>query len=330
MPAISNLVYGTVQSTELRYFTGGLVGRRVGAAWAIGPILRDGHVRQLGPIPDERMCEVAAQVGIKVLGTSEITLDDPHLPSHIWKPSIEPASARFTPADRWGLISNNARIAGDDTYAELARYVEVSLRAAGIRLRDAADQYHRQLVAGLHRGQGVDLRFKNVSQQDLHVAFHSLLAELGAARDYLASIVARELDGINTSIDSLAKLVAWTKKQANAGARQHALVAPLLEGVAEEATDRWMYELTDYRNTFLHREPLGARNNDNWLLITTVSTSFGTVHRLRFNLPRRRETDDSTDALDKFAHIYGRMQGVADFLADNARFPDTPLTFTSE
>ncbi|MFM0191368.1 hypothetical protein PQR25_36785 [Paraburkholderia nemoris] len=329
MPEVHNLEFGTVQSFQLIYFTGGLLGRQTGNSWTIGPMLRDGRVVHLGPVPDGQVPELAKQLGVSMLGTSQITLDDPNLPFHIWTPIIGRPSGRFAPADRWGLISNNARAAHDEAYANLARYVEVSLRAADIRLRDAADHYHRQLFAALHRGQSVDLRFKNISEQDLHAAFHSLLAELGAARDYLSSITAREVDGADTSVDSLARLVAWTNKQANKSARQHPDVALLLEGMDEGANDRWMHELTQYRNAFLHREPLGARSGDNWLIIAASDTQHGPVHMLRFNLPRHAETDPLIDALDKFVHLYSRMQGLAGALADRARYPDTPVTFVA-
>src|SRR2546421_4578504 len=79
------------------------------------------------------------------------------------------------------MISSQARLAGDSDYGGLARNLAVSLRAAGLQIRNASDEYHKQLLAGLASGQSVGRRFQNVPMDDLHLTFHSALAEMASA-----------------------------------------------------------------------------------------------------------------------------------------------------
>lgn len=209
---VTNLRYGSVQTADEMHFTGGIRGHRSGDGWSIFTILNEGKLKHLCPVPDAQIRQVANDLDVTLLGVNEIVLDDPNLPSHIWHTRLSKRSKGLSAADSWGTISSHARIAKDNDYADLARNISISLRAADIRLRDASNEYHRQLVAGLARGVVTEQRFTNIALSDLHLAFHSLLAEMGAARDYLSAIVGHHVKAPN-NIDSLARLITWVEKK---------------------------------------------------------------------------------------------------------------------
>jgi hypothetical protein len=137
------------------------------------------------------------------------------------------------------MISSSARAAGDEGYARLARSLSVSLRAAGLQLRNASDEYNKQLEAALARGQQVEIRYSNLPMDDLHLAFHALLSEMASARDYLARVAGRRVNAPD-NIDALARLRQWTERPINSAALNDTLVQRLLETSEATASDPWL------------------------------------------------------------------------------------------
>ncbi|WP_124894139.1 hypothetical protein [Burkholderia sp. Bp9090] len=324
----TNIKYGTTQATQVVHFSGGIRGFRVPQGWIVQPVHRDEKFHQIGPVPADRITQLANDLSITLLGINEIIRDDPNLLSQIWHPMVVRGSGALWGADRWGAISNQARNANDDDYANLARNVAISLRAADIRLRDASDQYHRQLVAALARGEAVNLRFSNISLSDLHLAFHSLLTEMAAARDYLSAIVARHVDAPR-KIDSHARLIDWAHKPVNAHALSHQLITPLIDGWREDTPDRWLFDLGEYRNWFLHREPMGAGGIERGVAIFVTETRFGPVHKVRLDMPIRQGSDEKVEALDRFVYLYGRIQALSEQIAAGAKYASEPPSFVA-
>lgn len=328
MIEVESLKYGSVHTTHEMHFTGGIRGHRAGGGWNIGPILRDGKLQYLDPVPDAHIRQVASDLDVALLGINEIVFDDPNLPSHIWRPVLPKRSNAFSASDAWGAISSHARIARDDDYADLARNVSISLRAADIRLRDSSDEYHRQLVAGLARGAIVGRRFANIALSDLHLAFHSLLAEMGAARDYLSAIVARHVNA-PAKVDCLARLIDWVGKEANSHLCSHPMLIPFFAGWSDNAPDRWLFDLGEYRNTFLHREPFGANGIERGVAICATETRFGAVHTLKLDIPVQRGAKGMIEALNRFVLIYGHLQMLAEQIGDHAKYPSTLPSFVA-
>lgn len=324
MIEVSNITYKTVPAIEEMHFTNGIRGYRTNEGWHIRPLLREGEIKEFGPIPDSDIGEVSRNLGVILLGINEITLDNPYLSSQVWRSMTMKSPSQFSPADRWGSISNHARIASDDDYANLARNVAISLHAADIRLRDASDAYHQQLLSALASGTPVNRRFTNISLSDLHLAFHSLLAEMGAARDYLSTIVAMHVSAPK-KIDSLARLVEWAKKPINAHSLEHEQISPLIEGWENDRVDRWLFEMGEYRNTFLHREPMGAKGIEQGVMISSDETSFGLIHKLRLDIPSQKTEEGLIEAFDRFVHLYSRLQKLADQIATSANYSSSPI-----
>jgi len=317
----------TVQIVDELHFTGGLRGRRQGSGWLIGPLRVDGAFVEMGPVPETHISIVAAELRVRAFGADETLLGDPHLPTRIWRPFVGLEATSGLPTELWGNIAHHAAAAADEDYSALARYVSVCLRASDIRLRDISDGYGAQLLSALTNGAEVGHPFENIPLADLHLAIHSFVAEMGAARDYLAAIVGRQL-GAPTSKDSLARLIDWLGADARRTAASQPAAVALTRGWAD-AEDPWLKQLTDYRNLFLHRGPMGARGFESAPRLAASATRHGEVRTLVLPIPRRLEGPDTVDALTQFVRLHWQMFQLAADLAAVASYASTPIVITS-
>ncbi|MGC1779286.1 MAG: hypothetical protein WBB34_15195 [Xanthobacteraceae bacterium] len=313
----TDIKYGTTQHREYLHMTGGLLGVKAKGGWLIGPLPGEAGPRHIGPIFDAQIAGACQRLGTSVFGADEVSETDPLLPSRVWTPILGIPRLEHQPADTWAWVEHAARIAGDDDYAALAQNISVTLRAAGIRLRDASDQYHRQLVAALNRKKPPG-RFQNIPMTDLHLAFHSLLAELASARDYLASIAGNHVSA-PASIDALSRLTAWIKKPARSASHEP-LIAALLDACDETKPNPWLDDLSSYRNMFLHNEPLGTNEHARWLSLVETTTILGKVMLIEMQIPVRSGLSQTCEALRRFVDLHARMYRLADFGAQNAKY----------
>jgi hypothetical protein len=323
---ITGLTRSQATVTDELHFTGGLRALRFGGGWQIGPLLREGALGAATGIPEAEIGGLGNAMGVRLFGADEITAHDPNLPARIWTPLLGPPLLAHSASDTWGMIKSSARIAGDGAYAGLASNLTVSLRAAGLQLRNASDEYHKQLMAALDSGRGVGVRFKNLPMIDLHLAFHSVLAEMASARDYLAQVAARRVDA-PSRIDALNRLKDWADKPANSAARDDVLMLRLFEAANDTTSDPWLSDITEYRNLFLHREHIGATAE--WLVVEERESPAGTVRTIRMEINTRPGAASKCDALDRFVDLYGRLCRLADFAATLAPHAATPPAFAA-
>jgi hypothetical protein len=306
--------------------TGGLRGVRSVEGWLIGPVQSQTNARQLGPVRDEQVGSVCKDLGVMVFGADEISHHERLLPTRIWTPLLGLPRLHHQAADTWALIAGVAKLKGDSGYASIAANISYSLRAAGMRLRDASDEYHRQLLAALERGQPFSLRFQNVAVLDLHLAFHSLLAELASARDYLATSVARRI-GAPDKIDALSRLSDWLKKSKNLSFKSDPVVLAFLHGYDGDSADPWLFDLSEYRNLFLHREPLGTNEHARWLVLKEHVNAHGVTPMIQMLVPADSKSIATCEALGRFVEIHVKMCRFADFAASFAPYKAEPLHF---
>lgn len=308
----------STMSTDQLHITGGLRGFRVQGGWAVGPLMYEGVPRFVGPYNEMEVQALCADLGIEAFGTDQIDLSDAELPFRKWHPIIPTTGLQS--AEKWQAIYHAARQHGDDAYAKLSRNLSASLRAAGIRLRDASDEYHRQLRAALKQGVKPNLNFGNVALDDLHLAFHSLLAEMASARDYFSAIAGMHVDA-PIPVDSLGSLLKWVKAAPNEHCLSHPFVAPLVAFGDRAAEDRWLYDLSEYRNLFLHREPMGVGLGEDGVFIAEHPSQLGVVHTLRMEIPVHQGASQRVEALERFLYLYRRLLELLGRLADQARYP---------
>lgn len=305
----------TTAAAEL-HITGGA--RAVSAPekhWSWFPVLQEGRVTQLSPLPSNRIDALANELKATLFGGDQISGLEGPLVSRIWTPLDGRHSGEPQPADLWGAISSNADKAGDERYADLAEYISFSLRAAGIRLRDASDRYHEQLMAAIQEGRKPGEKYSNIPMDDLRLAFHSVLSELASARDYLAASLAYKL-GAPEKIDALAPLARWLRAPAQSDVSHGPILSEMLEAYDREGSDPWLWELTDYRNRFTHREPIGG-GAARWLRYVDMQRNGFTVPLIE--LPLSSE-EGEPDALGHFVGFYRRMTKLLGKAAANAPF----------
>src|SRR3546814_17222093 len=84
----------------------------------------------------------------------------------MWYPLSATTQRIQAAADLWSNVSQNHDEHADPKDVSLARYLSFSLRAAGIRIRDASDQYHKQLRAAVREKSQDGNRFSNVPRSE--------------------------------------------------------------------------------------------------------------------------------------------------------------------
>jgi hypothetical protein len=326
---VTNILQGLVQVRDTLHITGGIRGWATREGWLLGPVLGAAASSVvIGPVPETDLKAICQELGLAAFGKDQISQTEPLLPARVWTPILGPPRLTHQPADTWAWMVAAAQAAGDSDYGALARKVSFSLRAAGVRLRDASDEYHRQLTAALARKQPSGRRFRNIPMTDLHLAFHSLLSEMGSARDYLATIAARRIHA-PAAIDAMSRLAHWTRKPAGRGAMADPLVAAMLDGWDETKPDPWLYELGEYRNLFLHREPLATNQAGRWLSVAERVSSSHRVMVVQMEIQSRPGSQQMCDALDRFADLHGRMCRLADFAVTHAKYSPQVASFVA-
>jgi hypothetical protein len=323
---ITGLVRGTTVVREELHFTGGVRALQGNDGWQVGPLLREGTIHAVGSILDQQIGGLGHAMGLTLFGANRISGFDKPLPTRIWTPLLGPPPLKHSASDSWGMISLQARMAGDGDYGGLASNVSVSLRAAGLQLRNASDEYHKQLLAALTSGRSIGTRFRNAPMDDLHLAFHSVLTEMASARDYLAQVAARRV-GAPDDVDALNRLKAWLKKSVNASALNDALVTRLTEASDTSAPDPWLADITSYRNLFLHREHMGAMAK--WLVMEERESPVGPVRTIMMEIDTRPGAETTCDALHRFVDLYARLCRLADFATTLAPYAVTPPAFVA-
>jgi hypothetical protein len=201
-----------------------------------------------------------------------------------------------------------ARVGGDQRFSNLARYVSVSVHAAGVRLRDLANAHHEQLRWALIEGKKPGLRFSNTAMADLHLAFHSLAGELYSARDHLAHIAAIGC-AAPEKVDGMGRLEEWLAKPVNATAARNPLVALLFANMGTKNTPGWLRILGELRNTIMHRQPMGANLAAGGLCVAESMARTGPVRAIR--LVPMNAAIQGTDPFVELVELYKQFETLA-------------------
>ena len=293
------------------------------------PVLVGGEAKALAPQPINRISSLANEIGGTLFGGDQISEINTPLPSRAWTSLPQNSDGKMSPADRWSAISGNADKAGDERYSTAASHIAHSLRAAGIRLRDASDGYHSQLMAAIEGGRAPGKRFSNIPMRDIQLAFHSVLSELASARDYLASALGCQL-GAPERIDGLNRLDDWLSAAARLHHRAEPVVSDFLAAYDATSADPWLFELTQYRNLFLHRQPLGGSDSGRWLTYREIDRPGFKVPVIEMPLGDDDPSAPGRDALLRFIELYRKLTEFFGKAATSAPHPDTLPHFVAE
>jgi hypothetical protein len=280
----------------------------------------------LGVVPDNRLTGLTLELGQEVFGLEERHIDS-EVPTRVWRPA---PSTGFQAADQWGFVASHASRAGDEEYAQLAASISTALRAVGFQFRNVSDCYHAQLLGALKRKTEPGREFANIHLSELHIACHGLTAEMGSARDYIASLAARRV-GAPARIEALNRLAEWAVKPANSVAASDSLVSTLVAAFDANGPDPWLWELGEYRNTFLHRLPLGLSESARRLTVCEHVTRHGPAHTLRMAIEAPIGSGRLDDALSRFVKLGARLERLAQYAVGFARYPaELPLVIVSQ
>ncbi|MFC3816621.1 hypothetical protein [Lysobacter sp. GCM10012299] len=282
---------GTVLATDVFHFTGGIIGRPlVAGGIVIGPIGGPTGPQYIGPMSFAEACVAASDAGSYFMGTNQIHANDGPERSEFWYPNLGSEGAQRQSSDTWSAIAYTASTAGDSVSSELARYLAMSMRCAGWRLREVSRLHNEQLEWALISGRKSGSRFSNIAIFELHLAIHSLLGELCAARDYLAHIAAIRV-GAKAGTDCLAWLQRWLAKPANAQALDDPLITLLREASGDAASPGWLMDLGELRNRVTHRQPMAANPDVTALWLREIATRKGMMATIRL-APSRSASEE--------------------------------------
>lgn len=310
----------TTQGIVELHLTGGVRAIEDGnRRWIWHPVLSGGTVQALEALPINRIDQHAGRVGLLLFGGDQQSGLEGSLVSRSWTPLNGAHDGTLQPADLWGAIAGNADKAGDEAYARVARYISFTLHAAGIRLRDASDGYRAQLLHAVEMNCQHGRRYANIPMRDIQLAFHSVLSELASARDYLAKLLAGRL-GAPQKVDAMRSFAAWLDKAQQAHLRSEPVVAEMLAAYDATSADPWLHQLTEYRNIFTHRQPMGSTGRPQCMVYEIVTVSDIEYPRITLPLSDGDAAAHGQDALTRFVGLYRSMISLSKLAAANAPY----------
>lgn len=318
----TNTRVSTVRCTETPYFTGGLFAQPVeGGHLALVPTGANergltGYIASWSDILKLTELSDSALVGVNQKFEGE-----GYAPDEVWQPSTNRSNRGFQAAEAWGAISYQAHCNNDATYAAVARYLSITIHAAGFRLRDVARTHHSQLGWALLEKRKPGSRFSNVAMTDLYLAFHSLASELCSARDHLAKIAIIQCNA-KSSIDGMARFEDWLTKPINMDAASEPLTALLLSVYGTKTEPGWLRTMGDVRNEMVHRQPMAANPKTAFLLFSEKTTPAGPVYTIRLTSVEKGEK--TVDPFQTLLDLYKNFESLAISASTLAKYKAEP------
>jgi hypothetical protein len=314
----TDIKMGKASQSEVYHFTGGLCAHpQTGGAFLVGPVGRNdqGLTGYLMAWPD--VLATMKLCGCQYVGSNQTIETGKAVPTEVWRSGVPQSPGKLHAADSWGAIAHQAHAAKDPTFSDVARYLSVSLQAAGVRLRDVARAHHDQLSWALWDECKPDHRFANMAMTDLYLAFQSLASELCSARDHLARIAGMGC-GAEKDIDSMVRLEGWLKGKAAAASTQ--LPSALLAALGPKDNPGWLRQLGTVRNEMVHRQPMAANPGAAALRLSETITPTGVLRTIRL-VPM----DNSVVGPDPFEQLVGLYNGLESLaIAATAMVPHKP------
>lgn len=256
------------------------------------------------------------------------------------------------PADIWGQIAGNlsrARTAPEiktldkpshqqvaallDAHGEierLAQSISLSLRNMDMSIEQIAEFYNEQLSNHVASGLFDGRRSTTTMDQMLYAHVHAFFMHLGAARDYLATLVGFRLGKDLQKKDSLARLVDVLRIDdfgtdalldiftGRGYLRKKAASANKVEVAG------WLAEITDLRNLLMHKRPYGVRFAEHMGYAVAVDAASGLY---RYTRPIVLD-DGEHDVLDLILQHYRTACSLFFDCAERSGWDTAMLTLT--
>lgn len=192
-----------------------------------------------------------------------------------------------------------------DRAEALALSISHCLRSMDIHIGGILEFYSEQLINHLALGPDPAQRRGSPHDHILYTHVQSFLVNFGAARDYLAALIAQRIGRDSQRIDCLARLL----EVPGSDIQEDAIGAKLIElGLLSYKTHgsrlqqcSWLSQATELRNVFLHTLPYGMRFIEKFGHIAVVDQHAGLYKYLR---PLVQCDGSKTDALDAISGVY--------------------------
>lgn len=308
------------------YCTGGFRGAKArDDYWAIEPIYENAEARVKGFLRNSQFRELIRLSGLRVVGFQSSSWFNGEWHSS-WRPMI-PGERNLvrSPAGIWGDIAKNIFLASradqisainyigqtkvatllDDRTVEerLAQAISLSLRSLDHSVEQIAQHYNEQLVNRMYSGRVNGEKVSNTMDQELSAHVHAFFLQIGAARDYLAALIAHRLgmDASHGKIDTMNALIAKLRSE-------HAGREPMLDLLIKRGwlvtstvsaekwmASGWLKEITDLRNEIVHRRPYGSAYLERFGCAVAIDAGLGLF---RFFRPILMEGRAQADVLD--------------------------------
>ena len=147
--------------------------------------------------------------------------------------------------------------------------------------------YHDELINLLSDGSIDGRRSSSTRDQSLYALVHSFFLHLGAARDYLATFIAAELNMDTAKTDSMARLVDALRGPKTSGSAILQIleakgdVEPIGTPSTKWEVAGWLKEASDLRNEFTHRRTYGHTLQEQMGRLQAIETNVGLYRYFR-------------------------------------------------
>ncbi len=297
--------------------------------WSIGPIIYNDEVVMAGILSFAELRSAMSIMGLswtvfehRVVMSGVIT--------KMWR-SVEPVgmNSALSATDVWQTIRANStsrrvaqfRAQFPDSSAQeiltimeqsnaderLSEYISDSLRSMDICISSISDFYHDQLTTFLREGRAVGAKSCSVADLPFVANVHSFFVHFGAARDYLAALLAYRC-GLSQNTEAMNRLLdklTWNNLP-NDPIIQHLVKVGCFAAKPNSTKTKlagWLEDASNVRNELVHRRPFGSHESERY---GHIQNAGGLEGHFRFFKPIHVGDGSTTDTLDYLADLYGK------------------------
>ena len=338
------------------HFTGGFRASKVATdAWHIDPIISAGRVCAKGPLTADQVQAFCAKSGLQAIAFHSFSWTNGEYHSS-WRPIVAGRKNHTeSPAELWGNIARNiardrtrnlldtppslsidevARAIDDhDPIEALARHISLSLRNMDVSIEMVAEHYHEQLVNHLSVGQVNGEMRSNTESRSLQAHIHSFFLHLGAARDYLASLIGHRIGYDYTKFGGMAWLVG--KLRVSTLPKDQIIALLLSSGYIVSKPDPsdkmiaagWLEEASLIRKELVHRRPYGSRFHEQSGQVLEIDREAGFY---RYSRPYKFQDGQEEDLLNLLRRHYATCNKLMLDAKDASLYPDGAMHITDD
>lgn len=298
--------------------------------WSLGPIKYSGHPAIVGSLSTAELHSAISQLKISPIQFENTTVVNGITTTFLQIAVRDKLDRSFGAADAWHFISRNAarkRLLAhkhersnslvsepnvEQTYItseeKFADYISDSLRSMDICISSICNYYHQSLISSFRDGREPRLGFSHTSDLPFIANVHSFFVHVGAARDYLASLIASRLK-LPARVDAMSRLVkalTWEKLPPDPLIRHLVSEGCLAaeKGSTKCKVSGWLEDVSNLRNSLIHTRPYGSHEAEKFGRIESVEGLDGHYIYVK---PIDLDDGEPRDALDVVAEIYVKI-----------------------